>query len=113
MMARMDTNQERMYASLGEEIQSAQVEMRSIINALIADMKDDQRETMSCQVMIEACLDSKELNPEDMKSEMEHQEVPMEEAAVKSSRTMKKWHRGQHLAAGRYGEPKELTQGKC
>jgi hypothetical protein len=64
MMARMDANQERMNANLREEIQSGQVEMRSIVNACIADMKDDRRETVSCQVTTEAYLDSKELNPE-------------------------------------------------
>jgi hypothetical protein len=72
-------------------------------------MRKDQKETVSCQVMTVACLDSKELNLEDMKSEMEHQEVPMEEAAVKSLGTMKKQHRSQHLAAGRRREPAKLT----
>jgi hypothetical protein len=86
--------------------------MRSIVNAWIADMKDDQEETMSCQVMTETFLDSKELNPEDMESEMEHREVPTEEAAVKSSGTMKKWHRGRYQATGRRGGPKELTRGE-
>jgi hypothetical protein len=43
--------------------------------------------------MMEACLDSKELNPEYMKSKVEHREVPTEEAAVKSSGTMGKRHR--------------------
>jgi hypothetical protein len=42
--------------------------------------------------MTEACLDSKELNSEDIESEMEHREVPTGEAAVKSSETMKKRH---------------------
>jgi hypothetical protein len=54
-----------------------------------------------------------ETNPEKMQSEVEHREVPMEEAAVKSSETMKKRHRGRHLAAGRRGEPKELARGDC
>jgi hypothetical protein len=94
-----------------EEIKSGQAEMRSIVNAWIADMKKDRKETMSCQVTTEACLDSKELNPEYMKSEVEHREVPTIEAAVKSSEAMKKRHRGRHLAAGRLGEPKELARG--
>jgi hypothetical protein len=41
MMARMDTNQERMIASLREEIQSGQVEMRPIVDDWIADTMDD------------------------------------------------------------------------
>jgi hypothetical protein len=85
MVARMDANQERMNASLSEEMQSGQAEMRAIVNAWMAEMKDDRRETMSCQVKMEACRGSKELNPEDMESEVEHQEVFTKEAAVKSS----------------------------
>lgn len=46
---------------------------------------------------------------EKMMAVAEHQEVPMEEAAVKSSGTLKKHHRGLHLAAGQCGQPKELT----
>jgi hypothetical protein len=37
----------------------------------------------------------------------------MEDAAVKSSGTMKKRQWGQQLAAERHGEPKELTRGNC
>jgi hypothetical protein len=47
-----------------------------------------------------------------MESEVEHREAPTEEAAVKSSGTMKQ-HRGRRLPAGRRGEPKELTRGDC
>jgi hypothetical protein len=96
-----------------EEIKSVQAETISMVNAWIEDMKDDLRETMSCQVTTDACLHSKELNSEDMESEAEHREVPTEEAAVKSSGTMKKQHRGRHPAAGRRGELKELTRGDC
>jgi sulfopyruvate decarboxylase TPP-binding subunit len=69
-------------------------EMRSIVNAWIADMRGSRKETMPCQVMMGACLHSEELNLEDMESEVECREVPTEEAAVKSSGTMKKQHRG-------------------
>jgi hypothetical protein len=53
---------------------------------------------MACEEM-QAARDTKKttdlkVNPEDMKSEMEHWEVPMEEAAVKSSGTMTKRDRG-------------------
>jgi hypothetical protein len=47
---------------------------------------------------------------EEMKAVADQQEVPTEEAAVKSSGTMMKPHRGRHLAAGRRGEPKELPE---
>jgi hypothetical protein len=63
--------------------------------------------------MPEACLDSKELNLKGMESEVKCREVPTDEAAVKSSETMKKQHRRRHLAVERRGEPKELTRGIC
>jgi hypothetical protein len=89
------------------------MEMRSLVNTWRANMRDDQRETVSCQVTMQAYLDSKELNLEDIKSKVEHREVPTEEAAVKSLGIMKKQHRGQYLATGRREEPKELTRGDC
>jgi hypothetical protein len=48
--------------------------------------------------------------PVEMKSVAVNEEFLTEVAAVKSSGTMKKGHRGWHIAAGRRGEPKELTQ---
>jgi hypothetical protein len=48
-----------------------------------------------------------------MQSVGEHQEVPREEAAVIPVRGRKRRHRGRKQAAGRCGEPKELTQGDC
>jgi hypothetical protein len=103
VMENIKTNQAKRDINLKEmrdELKSGQAEMRSTVNAWIAGMKDDRREIMSCQVMMEACLDSKEPNLEDTESKVEHQEVPMDEAAVKSLGTMKTWHRGRHLAAG-------------
>jgi hypothetical protein len=46
-------------------------------------------------------------------SEAVHEEFRTEDGAVKSSGTMKKRRRGRHLAAGRPGEPKQLTRGIC
>jgi hypothetical protein len=43
---------------------------------------------------MEARLECKEPSLKEMESEVEHWEVPTEEAAVKS-RVMKKWHRGE------------------
>jgi hypothetical protein len=92
-----------------EEIKSGQAEIRSVVNAWIADMKN-WKETMSCQVTAEACLNSQETNKEDMEPKVEHREVPTEETAVESSGTMKKRYRGRHLVAGWRGEPKELSE---
>jgi hypothetical protein len=48
-------------------------------------------------------------NPKMMQSIGEHQEVPREEAAVIPVRGRKRRHTGRKQAAGRHGEPKELT----
>jgi hypothetical protein len=96
-----------------EEIQSGHVDMRCVVNVWIADIKVDRRETVSCQVTTEACLGSKELNPEGVESEVEHREIPTEEVAMKSAGKKKKQHRGRYLAARRRGERKELTRGDC
>jgi hypothetical protein len=58
-------------------------------------------------------MDLKANPEEDMESEVEHWEIPMVEATVKSSGKMKKRQRGHHRASGRHREPKELTQGDC
>jgi hypothetical protein len=57
---------------------------------------------------MEAHLECKEETSGDMEFEAEYQEVPKEEAAVKSG-TMNKWHRGWHIAVGRHEKPKKLT----
>jgi hypothetical protein len=59
-------NQAKMNANLKEmreEIKSGQPEMRSRLNAWVANMRNDQKEMMPCQVTMEACLDSKDINP--------------------------------------------------
>jgi hypothetical protein len=61
----MEANQAKTDVKLKEmreEIKSGQTEMRSIVNVWIADMKDDRKGIVSCQVKMEARLDSKELN---------------------------------------------------
>jgi hypothetical protein len=69
---------------MNEEIKSLQAELKSIVNAWMADMKDDRKATLTCQVTMAACLDSKERNLGDMKSEVEHREVTAGVTAVKS-----------------------------
>jgi hypothetical protein len=58
-------------------------------------------------------VECEELTSVDMESEVKHWEVSKEEAAVKSTGTIKKRHRGRKLAAGRRGEPKELIRSDC
>jgi hypothetical protein len=62
---------------------------------------------MACEEATEACLESKE--PTSM--EVEHEEVPKEDAAVETSGALKKWHRERHLAVRRHGQPKKQTPG--
>jgi hypothetical protein len=54
-----------------------------------------------------------EANPEEIKSVAEHQEVTVEEAAVKSLGALKKQHMGWHLVAGCHSQLQERTQGNC
>jgi hypothetical protein len=116
MKEMMNDNQAKTSANIKEmreEIKFGQAEMQSIVNAWIANMRVDRKETVSCQVTTEPCLDSKELNPEDRKSEVEHRDVPKEDAIVISVKGRKKRQRDGHQAAGRRVEPKELTRGDC
>jgi hypothetical protein len=80
-----------------------------------ANIETDQepREANSKNELEEMEAKDLEEYPEEIKSIAVHEEDPMEKAAVKYSGTMKKRHMGQHLAAGRRGEPKELTRGDC
>jgi hypothetical protein len=65
-----------------------------------ANMNAWRKETMSCQEATEANPEKMEANPVEMKSVGVHEEFHMEDATVQSSGTMKKGHRGWHLAGG-------------
>jgi hypothetical protein len=52
-----------------------------------------------------------EANSVEAKYVVVHEEFHTEDVTVKCLGTMKKRHRGRHLAAGQRGEPKELTGG--
>jgi hypothetical protein len=104
-----EVNLEKMETNPGEKEAVLEPQEKPNQEVAIHFPRDDRKETMSCQVTTAACLDSKE----DIEPEVEHREVPMEEAAVKSSGTIKKQHKGRHLAAGRRREPKGLTLGDC
>jgi hypothetical protein len=67
MMNANKANSKENLKEMREDIKSGQEEMRSIYKAWITDMKKDLKETMSCQVTTETCLESKEINQEDMK----------------------------------------------
>jgi hypothetical protein len=91
-------------ASLTFQIDANQEEIKSTVNtfqekmeAWIAEMKDERKETVACQVTTEARLECKEPASEGIKSEVEHEEVPKEGAAVETSRASNKRHRDQHM----------------
>jgi hypothetical protein len=58
--------------------------------------------------------DAEKIRPDPgiMQSVAEHQKVPKEDV-VKPVKGRKRRHRGKEQAAGRRGEPKELTRGDC
>jgi hypothetical protein len=85
--------------------------MKANIDACILDIKNERKEMMACQDAMEANLVKTEPREEMMQSTEEHQVVPREDAIVIPVRGRKRRHRGQKEAAGRRGEPKELTRG--
>jgi hypothetical protein len=99
-LARTEANQEEIIVKMDTHQES----MRASINAW-------RKETTACQEAMEACLDSKEPTSLEVVSEVEHEEVPKEEAAVKTVGALKKRHLDRHLAIGHRGQPKKQTQG--
>jgi hypothetical protein len=83
---RRNAGYEEMKAQLGSLtswIDANHNEMKSTVDAFqekmdawIANMRDDQKETMACQEMTVAHLECKEPISEDMEFEVEHWEVP-------------------------------------
>jgi hypothetical protein len=61
----------------------------------------------------EARLEKEKPTLGDRKPEAAQQAVPVENAIVKPVDGWKTWHRGKKQAAGRHGEPRELTRGDC
>jgi hypothetical protein len=136
----MEANLEKM--GLNPREKEAIVEQQEIPNEEIAihSLKACQNKRTACQEMMEAHLECKEPtsadikacqemtvcheltetdtekiqpNPRIMQSVAEHQEVLKEDAVMKTVEGWKQQHRGQKLAAGRRGGPKELTRGDC
>jgi hypothetical protein len=87
--------------------------MRSIVDDWVTDMKDGQKEMMACQETTEACLECKKPTSVDMEPEVEHQEVPKEDAVVKLVEGWRKRRRDRNLATERRWKLKERTWGYC
>jgi hypothetical protein len=67
---------------------------------------------MACQKM-EVRLEEEELTSMDRKPMAPEQEVPVEDATLKTVKGRKKRHRGKKQIAGQHEEPKELTREDC
>jgi hypothetical protein len=89
--------------SMREDIKCGQAEMRSLLDACIANTKVAWKKTIACQEVMGANPEKYEHDPGKMQSVEEHQEIPKEDAVVKPFKGRKK----------RRGEPNELTQGDC
>jgi hypothetical protein len=110
------------------------------MDTCVASWRDDREETMPCEETMEPCLECEEPISVDMKacqgmtawhevtetdtekiepdpgmmqSVVEHQVAPKDDAIVKLVKGWKKRHRGRKPAAGRRGEPKEMSRGDC
>jgi hypothetical protein len=66
----------------------------------MATLDAHHKRIMACLGQMEATTEKTVPDPEMMQSVEEHQEVPREDAAVKSVKGRKKRHRGQKLTAG-------------
>jgi hypothetical protein len=99
--------------SMREDIKCGQAEMRSILDAWIANIKVARKKTTACQEVMGANPEKFEHDPGKMQSMEEHQEIPKEDTVVKPVKGREKRHRDRKPAAGRRGEPNELTRGDC
>jgi hypothetical protein len=68
-----------------------------------------EAEIKTCFVKVE--ITDSEANPKNKETEMEQQEVPKEETAVKRVRALKKRYGERHLAKDPRQKPKKQTQG--
>jgi hypothetical protein len=100
------TNHEKM----GAKIDANQVKTNANLKEFIEDMRAWQKEMKADQEATEAYPEKMEANPKEMKSEVEHEEVAKEEAAVKPFRALKKRLEDWHVAVGCHGQLKKWTQ---
>jgi hypothetical protein len=99
---KMDADREQRKAdikAMHQKMDAMQEEMRVGHEEMMAKLDAHHERMVACLGKTEA-TDLK-ANPEEVKPETVHREVPKEEAAVKYSGALKKRHRHRHLAAGR------------
>jgi hypothetical protein len=130
MMVRMDASQAMVDDNLRkmkEEMRSGQVEIKSTVSAFEEKMEAWIADVKACPEVMEANPEKRDPNPEKLEPSPEkmetnpvkmtsvavHEEFHTEDATVRSSGTVRRRHRGWHVAAKWRGEPKKLTQGHC
>jgi hypothetical protein len=113
---------ERQISSLACKMNANQERIEAIVHSIRSEQdgkiqrqieKIMERQEIPKEGAPVASLECKEQGPKELESRAERQMVPTKEAAVKFSRVMKKWHRGQHMAAGQRVTPTKLTRGDC
>jgi hypothetical protein len=98
----MDTNQAKTDASVKEVKGEMLAKLDAHHERMLVRM-DSQLEKM------EACLVKVEANPEEMKSVVEHQDIPKEDAAAEVFGVLKERYGGRHLAAEHRRQLKKRT----
>lgn len=96
IIVKMDANLAKTEAKLGAYLQKPE--------AWLEKMKARWEVT-------EAHPEKREENTEEMKSVLEHQEVPKEETAVETIEALEDWYGNQCLTVGRHGRLMKWTQG--
>jgi hypothetical protein len=76
-----------------------------------ASMNAWRKETMACQEAMEACLESKKPTSVKIEPAVVHEEVPKEDAPVKTTRALKKRNGDRHLDVMHRRQLQKRTQG--
>jgi hypothetical protein len=104
------------YSIRSERDETIQQQVENVVTRVIHETQNLQKactDTTACHEATEADTEKSEPDPGMMQSVAEHQVTPKEDAVVKPYKGRKKRHRGRKPAAGRRGEPKEMTRGDC
>jgi hypothetical protein len=122
IMEEMRTNQAKADANLKETKEEIMTDLKTQIGCLASCIYVNQEKAEACDqemmVIMETCLGQMkamnlEASPEEIESEVEHEEVPEEEAAVETLGALKKWYGARDLAVGCRWQLKKQTQGDC
>jgi hypothetical protein len=108
LKAKTDSNQEKAEARMAKFEEKMDYRKRRM-----AMLDAHHKNIMACLGQMKANTEKTAPVPEMMQSVEEHQEVPSEDAIVKSVKGRKKRRRSRKSTAGRHRVPKELTRENC